>query len=261
MATFVHIKKRRQMTVEILLMLSIFFFTKTVSKRLKESLHINKVSITNTIIMVLIPVGLYLFCGSVNSNYPHFSRNILLPEDGIIESITFAMYLWAALTIMLVKNKKAFEYAMICLCVFIAGEEISWGQRIIGFETSNWWLAHNTQGETNFHNVNIGGIFVWGFIILPGLLYLLLGSFAIQKFKAVKQLTEYFGIPSPKYYYALVLVVILALNVTIEYYNHNEVSEAAISILVVWFVNIELAPNSRPRYFFGANEKPTVTLT
>lgn len=38
-------------------------------------------------------------------------------------------------------------------CLFIAGEEISWGQRILGFETSETWREINKQDETTLHNV------------------------------------------------------------------------------------------------------------
>jgi len=35
----------------------------------------------------------------------------------------------------------------------IAGEEISWGQRILGIETPESFAAHNVQQEINLHNI------------------------------------------------------------------------------------------------------------
>jgi hypothetical protein len=41
------------------------------------------------------------------------------------------------------------------LVLFAAGEEISWGQRIIGFETPDAIEEHNWQGEFTLHNLGI----------------------------------------------------------------------------------------------------------
>ncbi|GJM10966.1 MAG: hypothetical protein DHS20C11_32420 [Lysobacteraceae bacterium] len=39
-------------------------------------------------------------------------------------------------------------------CVYFAGEEISWGQHWLGWETPPQWQAINDQGETNLHNTS-----------------------------------------------------------------------------------------------------------
>jgi hypothetical protein len=41
------------------------------------------------------------------------------------------------------------------LCVFLLGEEVSWGQHIIGFESSERMQTINAQGESNLHNLNL----------------------------------------------------------------------------------------------------------
>jgi hypothetical protein len=59
--------------------------------------------------------------------------------------------------------------------VFVAGEEISWGQRILGFVTPGELEDVNRQGETNVHNIgsvlalfNLGIMGVsLGAIVLP----------------------------------------------------------------------------------------------
>jgi len=61
--------------------------------------------------------------------------------------------------------------------LYIAGEEASWGQHLIGWDTPERWQAINDQNETNLHNISswldqkprgllLIGIFVGG-IILP----------------------------------------------------------------------------------------------
>lgn len=39
-------------------------------------------------------------------------------------------------------------------CLYLAGEELSWGQHLIGWETPEWLATVNDQGETNLHNVS-----------------------------------------------------------------------------------------------------------
>jgi len=48
----------------------------------------------------------------------------------------------------------AFGVAGVAL-LLVAGEEISWGQRIFGLETPEEWKTVNEQGEINLHNVNV----------------------------------------------------------------------------------------------------------
>lgn len=43
-------------------------------------------------------------------------------------------------------------------CVFVAGEEISWGQRLLGFKPPALFLENNHQQESNLHNL-LKGIF------------------------------------------------------------------------------------------------------
>ena len=39
-------------------------------------------------------------------------------------------------------------------CIYFSGEEMSWGQHIFGWETSENWKRFNDQGETNLHNTS-----------------------------------------------------------------------------------------------------------
>jgi hypothetical protein len=39
-------------------------------------------------------------------------------------------------------------------CVYLAGEELSWGQHLFGWSTPESLMAANDQGETNLHNVS-----------------------------------------------------------------------------------------------------------
>lgn len=52
--------------------------------------------------------------------------------------------------------------------VFIAGEEISWGQRVLGFDGPDALVERNLQGEANLHNL-LGRLALEGMYILVGL--------------------------------------------------------------------------------------------
>ena len=82
-------------------------------------------------------------------------------EDAIVENMQFAFFfaagalaLWLAVKFWQGTDKlNAPAYGLFgLLCIFIAMEEISWGQRIIGFETPDA-LGNNIQDEFNLHNI------------------------------------------------------------------------------------------------------------
>ena len=81
-------------------------------------------------------------------------------EDGPLEWIQFVAYFLAFLccsTLVWGKRHLGFKYQtfgwilLALLCFFIAGEEISWGERITGFGFDAL-RAINVQGESNIHN-------------------------------------------------------------------------------------------------------------
>lgn len=86
-------------------------------------------------------------------------------EDGFIEMLSAAaLFVGAALFLILaighVRRQSivaAVVAAVFALVLFIIGmEEISWMQRILNFETSDYFLERNIQNEMNLHNFNTG---------------------------------------------------------------------------------------------------------
>ena len=81
-------------------------------------------------------------------------------EDGPLEWIQFIEYVLSSLLSLLIffkqKNKKDINSIIWLLiavfCFLIAGEEISWGERLTGIGI-NSISSLNVQGETNFHNL------------------------------------------------------------------------------------------------------------
>jgi hypothetical protein len=86
----------------------------------------------------------------------------LADEDGLLEWIQVAVLiaviaLAAALVVALWRRGHrllALLYLVATVgAIFVAGEEVSWGQRIIGFVTPSVLEDVNRQGETNVHNI------------------------------------------------------------------------------------------------------------
>ena len=86
--------------------------------------------------------------------------DFLRSEDGPLEWIQFFQYFFASIISSLIfiksRNKKSFIiliWLIIAIaCFIVAGEEISWSERITGFNL-NSISEVNVQGETNLHNL------------------------------------------------------------------------------------------------------------
>ncbi len=102
---------------------------------------------------------------------PPSSARVLLREDGPVEQATAALFLLASFTFFLTWRRRRHQptpqtdrpiYILIlaALMFICMGEEISWGQRIFGWETPPTWKVQNAQAETNLHNLSFieGGI-------------------------------------------------------------------------------------------------------
>ena len=102
--------------------------------------------------MYILPYGKFL----VGISWFDFLRS----EDGPLEWIQFFQYLFASIisSIIFIKSRNKRSFGVLIWLVFafacfiIAGEEISWTERITGFSLNSITEA-NVQGETNFHNL------------------------------------------------------------------------------------------------------------
>lgn len=81
-------------------------------------------------------------------------------EDGSIEWATFVAFVmaagWLALVVRRISPSWWYQGATLLLaafCLVVAGEEISWGQRVFGFKPPDVFLERNFQQELNLHNV------------------------------------------------------------------------------------------------------------
>jgi hypothetical protein len=97
----------------------------------------------------------------------------LMEEDSIGEWITFYAFLLSGFIITrhlwsyrkndlpLFSLSFIFSLTTAIFCLVVAGEEVSWGQRIFGFQPPDLFLEQNYQQELNIHNL-FKGDGLWG---------------------------------------------------------------------------------------------------
>ena len=103
----------------------------------------------------------FIFGSAIVSNYVH--DNYFAGELGIIELATPIMLVPAIIAGFLifinreklVARQLGYWILLVTLaCIYIAGEEISWGQQLVGWGTPEWVKEINDQHETNLHNMS-----------------------------------------------------------------------------------------------------------
>jgi hypothetical protein len=78
-------------------------------------------------------------------------------EDGFFEySTALFFFLTSIICLKLFLNNKNYWFLILLLLFFLGfGEEISWGQRIFGFETPDFVKENNVQKEFSIHNLEL----------------------------------------------------------------------------------------------------------
>ena len=105
------------------------------------------------------------------------------------------------------------------LFVVAAGEELSWGQRLLGFQSPEFFAQHNAQREANLHNLVAGGVklnrLVFGTgLFIAVLVYCSLFPVGYRRWPSVRRLADALAVPVPRarhiaWYAALALVATL----------------------------------------------------
>jgi len=153
--------------------------------------------------------------------------NLLVQEDGLVEYIS-AFSLLACSMILFhsiykrwanLKLSQTIGLALMSFILFFGfGEEVSWGQRIFGIISPDFFVENNLQNETNIHNLKLYGIKLnqWVFTyVLVGLctMYFLALPLVVRFYTHINHCVSNYAIPIPKWEYSLVfLIASLALN-------------------------------------------------
>jgi lysylphosphatidylglycerol synthetase-like protein (DUF2156 family) len=87
-----------------------------------------------------------------------------------------------------------------------AGEELSWGQRILGIKTPEYFVLHNKQQEINLHNLlTIQRPIETGLVVFV-VGYLLVLPTAYRNWPAIRELADRLAVPVPHTRHAVAFV-------------------------------------------------------
>ena len=197
-----------------------------------------------TLIILLIAFGLLYFNPASLDTY--------LGEDGIVEWLTVGGLLAGSLVcfnrfIALFKKKNwwflVVTFVLGILLFIAAGEEISWGQRILGIKSSEYFLKNNAQGETNIHNLVVNGVKINKLVfstILIGVLaiYLVLIPILYKTNKSVKTVMDNSGVPIARLYQIISFLIVFGISGLLKHDRNPELLEcgaAALFFLIISF--------------------------
>ncbi len=187
-----------------------------------------------------------LFAVFLASNNPDSFRYEFTVEDGFIEWVTVVILLVA----MVVCARRVYTLwgkrpplflgvtgLLAAFCLFGAGEEISWGQRILGLETPEYFMERNAQGEIGLHNlvVEINGeevklnklIFGTGLAIAM-LIYLFIATPLYRTKPLVTNFFHQIAAPMPRNYQVVgYLAIVATVELLVDSSKRGEMTEFA----------------------------------
>ncbi len=189
---------------------------------------------------------------------PEFFTNRYLMEDGVIEYATVVLLLMGCWIVgqrwWRRGNSRSLKlsltsFAIIGFFFFVAGEELSWGQRILGLETTDYFKQNNDQQELNLHNLVVGDVKInklfFGVILTVAILtYLIVVPFVYHKIPTFKKLLDDWYIPIPRVRHSLTYLIILLVITMIPASKKWELLEfgsVVIFFMILWSPrNLEL---------------------
>ena len=191
------------------------------------------------LVTIIIAIGYLLFY----TNSAQFEW--FIQEDGVAEWLTVAGLLLGSIVCFyrlgrLMKTRsKWFLFVTFGLGLFLffaAGEEISWGQRIFGISTPEYFQQHNAQQETNLHNLVVDGVklnkLIFSVILVSLLsIFLLIVPIVHQKNEPIRKFLDRSAIPVPQWYQVIGFVVVFALTSLIPHGKNAELLECGGALL------------------------------
>jgi len=205
----------------------------------RKLLSVNEIVITS-VLFISILIAIYLRYFVSIESYLEFVK-----EDGIVEYLTFFFLLLSSLVCLYrvnqyIKIKKGLwilTWAILAVMFFFAaGDEISWGQRIFNIQSSEFFLEHNKQAETNLHNLVVGGTsinkLVFSQLMFAVLvIYFLFSRLMVSKTLFVRNLINRFRIPLPKLFHIIVMGAAILLILTIQEIKDSELNELSFAMI------------------------------
>lgn len=217
----------------------------------------SKTSLTITEKCILLLVSVILITGYILFYTDVSLFETYIREDGIVEWLTVLGLLLGVVVcvgrFISLRPYKNWWFLfvvldMAILLFFVAGEEISWGQRILGIKSSEFFLEKNAQGETNLHNLVVDGVKLNKIIFSIGLVavlafFLLIIPLLYRKNARVRKWIDQSAIPIPRLYQLISMLVLFGLTELIRHGKRAEILEAGITLLFFLVVKYPANPH------------------
>ena len=207
------------------------------------------------LVILVITTILGVYWGFTN---PEFFTNQYLMEDGVIEYGTVILLVASCVLTgtrwWRYHRQRSIRYTLISLLIvgfffFVAGEEISWGQRIFALETTDYFKEHNDQEELNLHNLVVGDVkinkLIFGVILTTAILvYMVIVPLLYHKVETVRTQLDGWFIPIPRLRHSvgyLILLLVISLIPPGKKWELLEFGSVLIFFLILWTpVNLHL---------------------
>jgi hypothetical protein len=202
--------------------------------------------------LVLLFVFILLSIGVISSwvNLEWFNKRYAI-EDGVIEWLTvlpllIVVFISLRYVVKLHSRRNWLFSVTLCFlalfCFFVAGEEVSWGQRIFNVESSEFFKKNNAQAETNLHNLIVAGVKVNKLVFsqvlnLLAVIYLIVFPYLYSRKQWFKNLINTLGVPIVRPYH-IVAFLFTAVLIALCNGRNSELLEFAacfIFLLIVAF--------------------------
>lgn len=144
--------------------------------------------------------------------WPLNAMSYITREDSIVEYLQFFVLIigfWGAILVSRKTSKKHLKISLMYLFfafifLFIAGDEISWGQRIFGFTTPQTIQSANSQKETTIHNLSlIKELVPIGYLAIG--IYGSVISIIIRGINVLSKSAQHYFVPNKKYFVIFIL--------------------------------------------------------
>jgi hypothetical protein len=169
----------------------------------------------------------------------------LVMEDGFGEYLTAMLYFGSAVFLFLHIHKrtdaKLGYYLLLCCFVFMAGEEISWGQRIFDISTPDALVNLNYQHEITLHNL----VQINQYLYLLGAALILWSiSLLFVRFKWFRYFDYRIGVPLQKVYHLpFFLLALFFIFYSLPLYAKTEIGELLLGLAFFVFSTSLVSPS------------------
>lgn len=189
---------------------------------------------------------------------PSYFSLVFAAEDKLVEYgtalgllIASGVLLRHAMSLSASGRRGAAAFTLLYALMFFlaAGEEVSWGQRIFGWESGEFFQENNKQDETNFHNLIVGDMHLAKTLFGPVLticilLYLVALPLLYPRSTRIAALADRMAVPVPWLRHAAVALIASVIIALLDVNRRWEVYELIFALLAV---SIFVLPQNKSR--------------